>query len=1249
MKTKHSPRYGYWIIAASVTLLLLAVATLPLISQAAPPPSPEQIIRNAWELAQESGRYHFATDIEQTTYPAPKLANVGRSSHKDQVYLEGQANLPDRSLTMSLWTGQGHALDPQDTVEIRIEDDRAYGRQRQDAPWQEVDDFSGAFAPDGDLLAYLAGARNISKIGSSDPELGIHYSQYAFDLDGPAFARYVRDQLSDQLRRSGELPPGITLNTSRKYQEVTGNGEVWIDGDGLPLRLTVRLEYPPQENGEQVVADITTDFSNFDRAALVSSRDQVFPNNLVSSLGLPRTPDDWRQLGYQAGLMAGFVILMLLLVTHGRSKQVYAAFVLAIILSMLVTPLLQSQQVYAFSQRQEAEQAAYEERQAEVDATREMREDLTTSDWNPHADPLAEAQTYQEETLSSATLSAPLSPANTATTTTVPDPASDADHDGLTYIQEQRLGTDPNDVDTDGDQITDYAEVRGFQLGSQRWYGNPLDADTNKDTLADTQECWATMPPTLPANTACNLDTDSDGTPDLFDRDNDNDGVDDRVDTSPFSKIGSGAHFTRANPFQLQVNGFTAGEPLFVDFQLRPANADHLAYALNVLDWPSGDTAGQVQRVKDTTFADDLTAAQRAADPSNANGDMRLIPMLEIEIPYQSGHYGNLPVKPGASSRGPTTPVDNWLDRSKMAVHSISVRRINAEGALGVYVPINIVYDELGAGRSAFSARMPYFPTMANWGGNHQVRLAWVVQMKTDYCRASGAPTDTAQLKSWCAQPQNREERIQIVHTYYDDWYLTGLAVREDSGMDVAIAFEDPATDSNLNKDDNLWKLANGLGKAFITGRSSNRVARDITINEIRARFDRQSNGSIPNSDNRLWNIPKTALRVQTYSFEHEDFIAHVPMTYTKQILQNHFTSYGSPRADAPTLLIAREERARTATLDMSREVMSVNGRVLAVNLSDTHTPVSTLASVAWKPYRYRSGAWQPYPIQEYWDRLDVQLRETIFAGTTDLTLQDGQVIAAQCYYHSLFHGLNNVVQSGSTALYNTSAAEQDDDDDITGWIKFGGNVFKAAVKDVGEELANNAPDGDSTPNTPQARRQAALKDLGGASRRGALEAQSRVGRMAKYKARARSTGAVLLTVGLFVAGAASGDDNNTAEQIEKGLKVVEAVQELVTTVKDIRAATQGVSGFANKMNAVSKTFTRAATKIAVIGVIIAAGVAFGVFIAQMVDQGVSFGSLAFNAALAKTIAEVVAGAILVAITLYSYRGTDHRRGDRGH
>ena len=64
---------------------------------------------------------------------------------------------------------------------------------------------------------------------------------------------------------------------------------------------------------------------------------------------------------------------MVLALARRRSKHVYATVVFAVIVSMLVSPpLLESQQIYAFSQKQATRQAEHEQRIEEQQASQQF-------------------------------------------------------------------------------------------------------------------------------------------------------------------------------------------------------------------------------------------------------------------------------------------------------------------------------------------------------------------------------------------------------------------------------------------------------------------------------------------------------------------------------------------------------------------------------------------------------------------------------------------------------------------------------------------------------------------------------------------------------------------------------------------------------------------------------------------------------------------------------------------------------------
>jgi hypothetical protein len=86
------------------------------------------------------------------------------------------------------------------------------------------------------------------------------------------------------------------------------------------------------------------------------------------------------------------------------------------------------------------------------------------------------------------------------------DTAGDADGDGLTDLEEFTAGTDPTKVDTDGDGLSDYAEVKTHLT-------DPKDTDSDDDGLTDDVEINLTTNP-------LSKDTDADGMDDLWENTN---------------------------------------------------------------------------------------------------------------------------------------------------------------------------------------------------------------------------------------------------------------------------------------------------------------------------------------------------------------------------------------------------------------------------------------------------------------------------------------------------------------------------------------------------------------------------------------------------------------------------------------------------------------------------------------------------------------------------------------------------------
>lgn len=167
----------------------------------------------AWDAARAAGSYHFTSDITQVTLPVATLTNVGRSSRTEKLYLEGQNDLTAEQMELTLWSDGGSTLDAASGLSIRTEDGKTFARRGGRStsvaePWQEIDDFTGSLAPQGDFLSYLAAIKDVTA-QPAERRGGIDFTRYTFTIDSPRFAGYMHQQMEAALRSRSELPPSI--------------------------------------------------------------------------------------------------------------------------------------------------------------------------------------------------------------------------------------------------------------------------------------------------------------------------------------------------------------------------------------------------------------------------------------------------------------------------------------------------------------------------------------------------------------------------------------------------------------------------------------------------------------------------------------------------------------------------------------------------------------------------------------------------------------------------------------------------------------------------------------------------------------------------------------------------------------------------------------------------------------------------------------------------------------------------------
>ena len=1010
-------------LLALLSLLILAIPSLVV----ADSNSAQEALQSAWERATANGRYQYQADVIQTTHPTARLENVGRT---DQVqYLTVSGEMDNRQETMQLEMQSGN----NPPLAVKVESGIAYGFDPETETWSEMEGVADVFAPGGDPLGFLTAVTNVQLLDDTSqsafpandllpPGYTDSLTRYAFDIDALQYARFMRDQMEQHLRQQGELLPGMHLETSPIYNKMQGHGELWLNEAGLPLRQLIHLEFPPQENAsEWVEAQITTEFQDWQTGPVgffhqLQQNPQLLWRDPLSLFAISAV--EVQQASLNIGLSLLVMALVALMILHRRSRLLYAGLSFGIIFSMLTGPLLQGVQFEAVFERQRARQVANEQEELAQAEEEQLQAEMTGADFNPRRNPLSKTAVAPAQ--------APITPpACNLPQDTDCDDNEDDDNDGLTdWVEKYGLGTDPESVDSDNDFLSDNVEVMGYFGNGRQWYLNPLDPDSNDDGFIDTLEC-----PDLvdldtngafitPTGTTC-ADTDSDGVADIFDHDNDGDGVPDRQDSAP-NYVGNLS--TQAqDEIEFSLDGFdNSGRPLIATFELRPTVYEHLYQTNNVVDWPHNDTTGQVMRVNDNTFAD-----LGFSGSEMAQGDLMLVPMLEIIMPDPANNSSNpssgLPILSSFGGDVATSPLSDWLDTDALDEYGIFVSQDADDGQLYAYVPLHVIEDDVGGAPLAWGAQMLYRPESNAFGQAHEIRLVWQVQGLLDSCDTSGMSEDD-DYDEWCATDSgNWVSNMAVIHAYYDPFHITGLTVQEDYGYEMAIMGQADALSVPYEGD--LWHIGNSLMSTFVEGKLVDGSTR-FDINEIDSRLGAGSG--------TVWDVDLSNLIVEYSSYPDQvSGIRGMLETAVPDLLTTNYAA--ATTGDAVTLLIAREEAFKTIGLEqLAVGDITNSGGHLAVNVSLAAQTTQTYATLNWTPYEYDGLDWAGADIFDQVDRLRDNLQTAVTdaditqmvswfnATPTDIAAaRIGIISMARNFYLAMYSGKSNVVADSTAGFLN--------------------------------------------------------------------------------------------------------------------------------------------------------------------------------------------------------------------------------------
>ncbi len=641
-------------------------------------------LQQSWRLLEHARDYRFTADVEQIFIPRAVSSNIGKRDTRLDLRMDGEVRSRN---DMTLRLRAESAKNQVEPVTIERRDGVSFvitpnGERRS------VEDPLGAVAL-GDSLGYLAGAKNV-RIDAADVD-GI--VRYAFDIDGDLMADYAQRELNGAFNGTRLA----SYSSSALLRATNGSGELWVSdgGRGAPVRQVIDVRVREVSEQHDARLHMQVDFSGVTTPGVAAPERALF----ALRRWVERMPDA-RSLALLMCLTLAASIMIALYRRHPRGARRGLSVGLALMMA-LPSPLQALAQSTVFAASPPAS----------------LLETLG----------LVSAPAKRERARSALRTAIAQAATNTGASCGDAIDGADSDGDGLSDLIESCYGTDAFVADSDFDGLSDGAEVQTVTLGGQTFAGDPQHPDANRDGLIDLAEYppvrgGGALTPTVPGRDAS--DFDGDNAPNWWDDDNDNDGVLDGIDLSPF------AAEPLAQSFELSINpnGYTG--TTFVEFQIQPENLEHLRYTTSALDWPSDD-AGAIQDLDDSTE------------------DLRLIPVVRARV--------------------------NIAPSTELASRYGVIVQSDGDGYL-IFAPVQPVGD--GGAIRAFMGRVAYaaLGDTLNWT---DAELLWMVQVRNDSyvnCGVEDA-AETCQI----------DTDASVIQTYGEQLRLTGLNITKSQDFEAML------------------------------------------------------------------------------------------------------------------------------------------------------------------------------------------------------------------------------------------------------------------------------------------------------------------------------------------------------------------------------------------------------------------------------------------------------------------------------